>query len=67
MWMFGDKCSLISKWVFPCSAMTSELFSHLLESTPISQKHLVQNQKYTAVQDLHEFSDFGGFTELGKF
>lgn len=60
MCVVGDKCCLISKWVFPCSTTTSELFSHLLECTPISQKHVVQNQKYTAVQDLYEFSDFGG-------
>lgn len=52
MWMFGDKCSPISKWLFLCSTVTSELFSCLLKSTPISQKHLVQNQKYTAVQDI---------------
>lgn len=68
MCMFGDKCSPISKWLFPCSTMASEpsVFS-LLESTPISQKFVVQNQKYTEVQDLYEFSDFGGSTELRKF
>lgn len=47
---------------FHALQVTSELFSCLLKSTPVSQKHLVQNQNHTAVQHLYESSDFGGST-----
>lgn len=46
--------------------VTSDFFSCLLASTPVSQKHLVQQIKHTAVQDMSESSDLDGSTEIRR-
>lgn len=68
VWMLGEKCSPISKWVFPSSTSDFRVLQLCARiHTSLTKASGTTNKIHCTVQDMSEFGDFDGSAEIWRF